>query len=228
MTMQQTPATDIYNQQVFDLLAHNLTKIVEVGTGSGALCKAYKLVNPGIQYIGVEIDQAYSDLSKRYCDRVYLENFESPSAELMSEIGSAQALIFSDVLEHMYDPWKCLRHLSQTVSDDCLVIASIPNIQHWSIQVRLLNGDFEYASTGLLDQTHIRFFTRKTMETLFEKNGFKIQSMTPRIFDFPNQDVYLKWISDNAVKVNLDPTMAMNDAAVFQFVIGAQKQTTME
>ena len=221
--MQQTPATDIYNQQVFDLLSPDLTTILEIGTGSGALCQAYKNINPTVQYIGVEIDQDYADLSQRYCDRVYLENFEKPSNELKSEIGNAQAIIFSDVLEHMYDPWLCLRHLSSQVSSDCKIIASIPNIQHWSIQIRLLNGDFEYASTGLLDQTHIRFFTRKTMQTLFEKNGFKILSMTPRIFDFPNQQAYLSLISETAVKVNANPAVAVNDAAAFQYVICANK-----
>ena len=91
--MQQTPATDIYNQQVFDLLPPDLTTILEIGTGSGALCKAYKNINPTVQYIGVEIDQAYADLSQRYCDRVYLENFEKPSNELISEIGNAQAIM---------------------------------------------------------------------------------------------------------------------------------------
>jgi ubiquinone/menaquinone biosynthesis C-methylase UbiE len=219
--MKQTPATDIFNQTIFDLLPSDLHKVLEVGTGSGALACAYKEINKSVEYVGVEIDDAYKELSLRYCDRIYLENFESPSTDLVNEINDADVLIFSDVLEHMYDPWKVIEFLYANVKLGSRVIASIPNIQHWSIQARLLNGEFEYTETGLLDRTHIRFFTRKTMIQLFENNGFVINSITPRIFDFPNQNIYLEWIKNNANSLGLETDSSVNDAAAFQFVVDA-------
>jgi len=223
--LKQTAATDIFNQTVFDLLPENITKIVEVGTGSGAMAKAYKLINPLVNYIGVEIDPDYKILSERYCNFVYLENFESPSNFLLDELKDTNFIIFSDVLEHMYNPWAVLKSLADYIPSECRVLASIPNVQHWSIQANLLNGGFEYTNSGLLDRTHIRFFTRKTIISLFEENGFSIQKIIPRIFDFPDQAIYLDYIKKCATIMNNNPTEAINDAAAFQLVVDAKKNT---
>lgn len=223
--MKQTPATDLFNQTIFDILPNDTKKILEIGTGSGAMANAYKQINSDVNYVGVEIDPEYQALSERYCDTVYLENFESPSDALLHEVDDADFIIFSDVLEHMYNPWKVLKNLSERISENCRILASIPNIQHWSIQMRLLNGDFEYADSGLLDRTHVRFFTRKTMTQLFINSGFSINQITPRIFNFPNQDAHLNLIRKNAELLNINFEEAVIDAASFQLVIDAKIQT---
>jgi 2-polyprenyl-3-methyl-5-hydroxy-6-metoxy-1,4-benzoquinol methylase len=222
--VKQTPATDEFNQNIFDLLRDDALKILEIGTGSGAMANAYKMKNSSVKYIGVEIFPEYKTLSERYCDKVYLEDFESPSKALIDETYDADFIIFADVLEHMINPWKVLQLLASRIPDHCRVIASIPNIQHWSIQMRLMSGDFRYADSGLLDRTHLRFFTRKTILTLFLENGFSINQIIPRIFDFPNQDTYLNLVRNNARTLELDEQEAVLDAASFQFVIDAQKQ----
>lgn len=221
--MKQTPATDLFNQTIFDILPNDTKKILEIGTGSGAMANAYKQINSDVNYVGVEIDPEYQALSERYCETVYLENFESPSDALLHEVDDADFIIFSDVLEHMYNPWKVLKNLSERIPEHCRILASIPNIQHWSIQMRLLNGDFEYADSGLLDRTHVRFFTRKTMVQLFTNNGFSINQITPRIFNFPNQDAHLNLIRKNAELLNINVEEAVIDAASFQLVIDAKK-----
>lgn len=219
--MNQTPPTDIYNQTVFEAIPKGLKKIIEIGTGSGVLAKAYKEENPETNYVGVEIDDGCADLSRRYCDAVYLENFENPSQDLLDELEDSDLVIFSDVLEHMYNPWKVLSKLSKLLPSYSSVIASIPNSQHWSFQKALLAGNLNYTDTGLLDRTHIRFFTRKTMEELFTESGFSISAIEPRIFDFPNQNEHLKWIQDSASLFNLNVQESILDAATFQFVITA-------
>jgi len=220
--MQQTPATNIFNQTVLEEIPHGLNKIIEIGTGSGALTNAYKKVNPNTIYIGVEIDSSYADLSRRYCDKVYVENFENPSDALLNEFKNADLVIFSDVLEHMYDPWMVLDRISKILPQYGAVIASIPNVQHWSLQKEIMSGNFNYANSGLLDRTHIRFFTRKTMRSLFTESGFSISKITPRIFDFPGQNEHLEWIRNSAVNLNLDIQESVFDAAAFQFVITAK------
>lgn len=219
--MNQTPATDIFNQTVYDAIPKGLKKIIEIGTGSGALARAYKSINPDTFYIGVEIDPDYSKLSARYCDSIYLEDFEKPSRELLNQLHDCDLVIFSDVLEHMYNPWKVIEVLSKSLPMHGSVIASIPNVQHWSIQKSLLLGEFNYTESGLLDKTHIRFFTKKTMQKLFIDNGFFISEMTPRIFDFPSQNEHLEWIKNSAVKFQLNTQDTLLDAATFQFVITA-------
>ena len=222
--MKQTPATDLFNQTIFDLLPSNAKKILEIGTGSGAMANAYKKINPSVNYVGVEIDTEYKKLSERFCDTVYLENFETASDALLLEAIDADFIIFSDVLEHMYNPWKVLEILSNSIPEECRVLASIPNIQHWSIQMRLLNGDFDYADSGFLDRTHLRFFTRKTMIELFTKNGFLINQIQRRIFNFPNQESHLSLIRKNAEFMNINIEEAVIDAASFQLVIDAKRK----
>ncbi len=219
--MNQTPPTDIYNQTVFEAIPKGLKKIIEIGTGSGALAKAYKELSSDTKYIGVEIDDSYADLSRRYCDKVYLENFENPSQDLLNELEGSDLVIFSDVLEHMYNPWKVISRLSELLPKHGSIVASIPNTQHWSFQKALLAGNLNYADSGLLDRTHIRFFTKKTMEELFTQNGFLISSIEPRIFDFPNQNEHLKWIQNSASLLNLNIQESILNAAAFQFVLTA-------
>ena len=168
--MKQTAPTDIYNQQLFDIIPETLQSIIEIGSGSGVLAKAIKHRSPGTQYIGVELDPEYAILSSRYCDVVLTDNIETPSDDLKKYIQTTSALIFSDVLEHLYNPWQTLKFLRSEISSTCSIYASIPNIQHWSIIFGLISGNFDYADSGLLDRTHIRFFTKKTIVSIIYFN----------------------------------------------------------
>jgi len=219
--MKQTNPTDTYNQNLFDIIPNSLSSIIEIGSGSGALAKAIKLRSPTTNYIGVEIDNEYSNLSSRYCDSVFTENIENPSHDLILNIQNTSAIIFSDVLEHLYDPWKTLKFLRSEVKDECSIFASIPNIQHWSIIFGLISGNFNYTESGLLDKTHLRFFTKSTIISLFTDCGFKIQSISPRIFNFPSQDIYLNYIKEISEKLKLDISNTLINTAAFQYTIHA-------
>lgn len=101
-------------------------------------------------------------------DREFLELFPS------------DCWIFADVLEHLYDPWQVLRRIRSQLAESGQVIACIPNAQHWGVQARLNAGLFRYEDMGLMDRTHIRWFTRTTMIDLFQSTGFKIVEGMPR------------------------------------------------
>ncbi|MBI1756927.1 MAG: methyltransferase domain-containing protein, partial [Fimbriimonas ginsengisoli] len=73
-------------------------------------------------------------------------------------------VIFGDTLEHLKEPEALLRRLRRHVKRDGLLIANVPNIAHWSVIVELLQGRFPYAEAGLLDRTHLRFFTPESVE----------------------------------------------------------------
>jgi len=219
--MKQTAPTDIYNQQLFDIIPDTLQSIIEIGSGSGVLAKAIKHRSPATQYIGVEIDPEYAILSSRYCDLVFTGNIETPTGELRNYIKTTSALIFSDVLEHLYNPWQTLKFLRSEISNECSIYASIPNIQHWSIIFGLISGNFDYAESGLLDKTHIRFFTKKTIISLFADCGYEIKSISPRIFNFPEQDKYLSLLKDISQKLQIDTSSAVVDSAAFQYTVHA-------
>lgn len=220
--MKQTPATEIYNAHVYDLVPASASKILEVGTGSGSLAAAIKKRNPTVEYVGVEISPEYVDLSRDRCDRVYLDNFEKPRYPLMQEIAKADCIVFSDVLEHFIDPWGVLEMLKAMMQPSACIVASIPNIQHWSIQLRLNRGDWRYSESGLLDKTHLRFFTRETIVELFQTTGFNIEHIAPRIFNFPNQAQALDIISKITQLIGGNEETSRSDAAAFQFVVVAK------
>ncbi len=216
-----TPATDIYNEDVLRSVPAHAQKILEVGTGSGTLAREIRKKIPHVAYVGVEISEEYAERGQAYCDRMYVENFESASGELLRELQNVDVLIFADVLEHFVNPWAVLKRVHGWMRPGSQIIACIPNVQHWSVQYRILMGDFRYADTGLLDRTHLRFFTRQTMVELFESTGYVVESVAPRIFDFPGQAAMLQHISTTAQLHGLDPQPCVQDAAAFQFVITA-------
>ncbi len=220
--MKQTPATDLFNAQVFECIPVSATKILEIGTGSGSLAAAVTQRNAAADYVGVEISPEYVELSRKRCDRVYLDNFEKPDYKLVQEIADKDCIVFSDVLEHFVDPWRVLEMLKSTMKPKARIIASIPNVQHWSIQVRLNRGDWRYAESGLLDKTHVRFFTRETILELFETTGFRVIHLEPRIFNFPNQELALDVIAKFTHLLGGNEQTARSDAAAFQFTVVAE------
>ena len=219
--MKQTAPTDIYNQQLFDLIPDTLESIIEIGSGSGVLAQAIKHRTPATQYLGVEIDPEYAKLSSRYCDMVFTDNIEKPSEELIKHIQSTSAIVFSDVLEHLYNPWQTLKFLRSQISNECAIYVSIPNIQHWSIIFGLISGNFNYTDSGLLDRTHIRFFTKNTIISMFNDCGFEVKSISPRIFNFPEQDKYLSLIKEVSEKLQIDKSTAVINSAAFQYTVHA-------
>ena len=102
--------------------------------------------------------------------------------------------------------------------------ACIPNAQHWSVQARLCLGQFIYEESGLLDRTHLRWFTPSTMVALFEENGFRIISSQPRIFPHPAEPVVLEQIRAFASRLGGDPEQAVRDARPLQLVIRAERR----
>src|SRR5204863_1150032 len=89
-------------------------------------------------------------------------------------------LVCGDVLEHMADPWGVLARLSRWVRDGGQVLACIPNVQHYSVLVDLLRGRWEYREEGLLDRTHLRFFTFAGVQDLFTRAGLHVFEVVPR------------------------------------------------
>ncbi len=93
--------------------------------------------------------------------------------------------MFGDVLEHLRDPWQVSRSVRAMLGSEGCVLACIPNAQHWSVELRLNRGELRSAEAGLLDRTHLRWFTRKTIIELFEGAGLRIEACAPRIMPHP-------------------------------------------
>jgi SAM-dependent methyltransferase len=226
-TLQQTPAHDRPNPDLLAIMPVG-KHVVEVGCSHGALARAYKEISPDSHYIGVEIDSTYAEKARAYCNDVLVGDIE-----MLTRADDSQVLInqncwvFGDTLEHLRDPWQVLRFARNTLKDDGCICACIPNMQHWSIQLKLNTGQIRYTESGLLDRTHLRWFTRLTILALFENCGFRVELLKPRIFAHPQMEQACQLIGAFAKQIGNDPNQAIRDAMPLQYVIRALPGPTL-
>jgi 2-polyprenyl-3-methyl-5-hydroxy-6-metoxy-1,4-benzoquinol methylase len=219
--MQQTPVHDSHNPDLLRLIPTKSKKIIEIGCSSGALAREFKKQSPTVHWVGMDIDPDYVELAKRYCDQTLVGNIELKDEQFYREYADCDCWIFGDTLEHLKDPWAVLGHIRKVIPAHGVVTACIPNAQHWSLIVRLAVGDFRYEDDGLLDKTHLRWFTRQTMIELFDSQGFTIAEGGPRIFDEPNRERFLPLIAEIAKSCGANPEVTVNDALPLQYVVRA-------
>ena len=218
--MKQTPINNVYNADVLHLMRPDYGRVIEIGSSSGALAQAYRGINPHARYTGIEIDPDYAEASKLHCTDVLIGNIEKFPPETLAELADGDCWIFADVLEHLYDPWKMLKNIRNGASGNVEVIACIPNAQNWALQACMNGGNFVYQDSGLLDRTHIRWFTRITIINLFEAAGFRIEAMTARHAQTPSPEV-LGAVRSMAQAVGNNPDLAEQDCLAFQYVLRA-------
>jgi 2-polyprenyl-3-methyl-5-hydroxy-6-metoxy-1,4-benzoquinol methylase len=150
-------------------------RVLDVGCASGYL--AARLAARGCTVTGVELDEAAAAAAAAHCERVITGDIESP--ETRGAIpGGFDVVLLGDVLEHLVDPWEALAFVRSLLAPGGVVVTSIPNVAAWTVRLSLLRGSFEYTDMGLLDRTHLRFFTRATAHELVRRAGYEIERET--------------------------------------------------
>lgn len=165
---------------------HSLTKIIErvsknakvleFGPAKGILTK-YLKEELNCKVTCVEIDEELAKLASPFSEKMIVADIDK--LDFLASFGKEKfdIIIFADVLEHLYDPWRIIREAKNYLQDEGKIIASIPNIAHASVILSLLEDEFHYNPSGLLDKTHIRFFTKKSIYNFFESNGYFIEGI---------------------------------------------------
>jgi len=222
--MEQTPIHEMHNHDLLSFIPVGATRIVEVGCSSGALAREYKKSLPGCHYFGIEIDSEYAAMARRFCDQVEAFDIEEVNQDFWSSVVDRDCWVFGDTLEHLRNPWLILKRVYESLQPGGVVVACIPNAQHWSLQVRLNMGDFRYEPNGLLDKTHLRWFTRQTIVEMFHGAGFVIEQGLPRIFNEPLRERYLPIIREMANISGVDSDVAVTDSLPLQYVVRAVKE----
>jgi 2-polyprenyl-3-methyl-5-hydroxy-6-metoxy-1,4-benzoquinol methylase len=128
----------------------------------------------GCSVVAVELSTDAAELARPYCERLIVGDADTMDMDAEFRGERFDAVLFADVLEHLRDPGRVLLRVRPLLADGGAVIASIPNVAHGSVRLALLNGQFRYTPTGLLDNTHLRFFTRDSVRDLFEAAGYHI------------------------------------------------------
>lgn len=192
-------------------------RVLDVGCATGYLAQA--LVERGCTVSGVELDEAAAEGARPHLERLVLGDLET--MDLAEAFGDDRfdVVVFGDVLEHLRDPLPVLRQAKALLADRGSVVASIPNIAHGSVRLALLAGRFDYQDLGLLDSTHVRFFTRSSVEDLFREAGMvpiDVRRTTAGFFDTPVPVSEAEFAPEVVDAVRADP-----ESATYQFVLRA-------
>lgn len=217
--MKQTPAHLVVNQELLSLIPDDAQRVVEIGCMLGAMAQSYRATHPAAEYVGVDIDPDYARAAAQHCTRALAGDIEQLAPEVFDSLFPSDCWIFGDCLEHLRDPWALLRRIRERISPQGCLLTCIPNAQHWTVQWRLASGQFRYEDNGLMDRTHIRWFTRITMLEMFQAAGWAVeQGLTRNLPYTPLQDGVLAGIRAMAQASGMDPELAVQDAQPFQYV----------
>ena len=166
-----------FNPALLEVLAHPPRQLLDIGCSSGLLGQAVKSRNPACRTIGIEPNEATAKLATQNLDQVLCGKFEDFNLESEGiAFGSVDTVVAADVLEHMYDPWHVMTGLKPYLSKDAQIILSIPNTRHLGLMKALTDdGQWSYAEKGLLDITHIRFFTLREIGIFLTQTGYRLE-----------------------------------------------------
>lgn len=208
------------NPDLLERIPLNAQTVVEVGCGTGALGAAYKQRNPQVHYIGVEAMSEPASEASKVLDQVIVGNAEDPLL-FSASLADVDCLVYGDVLEHLVNPWDCLRRHLELLSEDGLVLACIPNVQHWSVIANLLQGQWPLEDQGLFDRTHLRWFTKASIVEGFQRLGLHVCELKPRVFKLDQTRAFLQKLAPALANFGLDQQKVLNGIAPLQYVISA-------
>jgi len=149
------------------------SRVLDVGCGTGSVSRIIANTR-NAKIIGIEPDSCRAAAARARGLEVHGQLFTSAVLEMLEPF---DVVVFADVLEHVADPGNFLQLAHRALLPNGRVIASVPNVAHWSVRVDLLRGRFDYQPFGIRDATHLRWFTAKTIRLLFESSGLRLVSL---------------------------------------------------
>ncbi len=208
------PAPDSSHSLILGLVPPN-TRVLEFGCATGYM-SAELSSRLGCTITGVEVSEEAAEEARRHCARVIVGDAER--LDLDSVLGEERfdVILFADVLEHLREPQSLLAGVRRFLSPAGNVIASIPNVAHGSVRVALLQGEWRYRPVGLLDDTHLRFYTRDGVRDLFEGSGYVVTQWVRRRHSIEGTEMGVRVPPDLGDYLARDP-----EVMTFQFIVRA-------
>jgi 2-polyprenyl-3-methyl-5-hydroxy-6-metoxy-1,4-benzoquinol methylase len=197
-------------------------RILDVGCGAGALSSALKR-SGATSVAGIELDPAAAGVAREVVD-VLVEGsvLEAP---LPFKEGEFDYLVFADVLEHLPDPDRALERLLPFLASEGHVVISVPNMRFYTVLIRLMSGRWEYTDSGVRDRTHLRVFTRYSLERMLARHGLELETLRRnfRLFEDQSQISRVGALATRLVKASIGPWFCP-DLLAYQYVALARKR----
>ncbi|MBL8145881.1 MAG: methyltransferase domain-containing protein [Anaerolineae bacterium] len=152
------------------------SQVLELGCATGYL-SGYMERALGCRVTGLEFDPASAEIARSRASEIYIADLDAPNAlEPASTSAPYDVLFAAAVLEHLKDAPGLLHAVRPLLKTDARVIVSLPNVAHWSVRWALLRGRFNYTDYGIMDRTHLHFYTARTGHALLEGNGYHVEA----------------------------------------------------
>lgn len=209
--------------KVFQLVKPE-SKVLDVGCSSGNFGKV--LINrKNCAVDGIELDESDATEARKKLRQVWVLNIETDDLKKLGK-NKYDVIYFGDVIEHLVHPSTTLKRIKPLLNNGGRVLFSIPNMGHIAVRLDLLSGDLDYTETGLIDKTHLHFYTQKEIFRVFEEAGYRIEKMDFVRKDYPKA-LIAKTLKGQGLKPNdkFYKNMAKTDASAFQFVGSAAVST---
>ena len=194
--------------------AETALRVLELGCACGATLLEIKNRYPNAELYGIELNVGAVAIGRQFAD------IRPMDAELPLDYPEQffDYVITADILEHLVDPWRVVANIRPHLKETGTMIASIPNIMHVSVLRDLLNGRFQYQDAGILDRTHLRFFTLSEIDALFAGAGYGPRSYTATTVPLTDADLALV----DALK-GLSTTDTSDQFRVYQYLVKAAR-----
>ena len=225
MTIDQEPSRplpayyDGLNEKLLSAIPSR-RKVLELGCAGGRLGAAYKQAHPETTWVGVDLDRDALVYAAQRLDAVHHMNLDT---DPIQSLGSGfDCIVFGDLIEHVKSPERLLQALSGISTEDAMLICCVPNMGHISVLERMLLGDLSYEAAGLLDRTHLRFFSPPALcKNLLDAGWLPTQHDTIAV-QHPNLAL-LKALLDAAVAIHVPRKTALLSLITYQVVVRCSK-----
>ena len=190
--------------------------VLEIGCDCGATLLEIKNRYPKAKVFGTEINKQSASFAEHFA-QITINNIEDEN--LPFDKGTFDYIIFGDVLEHLHNPLETIKYCKDYLRQDGCIIASIPNIMHISVIANLLKGNFTYTEVGLLDKTHIHFFTCNEIIRLFDEAGFEICNLGSTVYEVSDEQ---NQVIDKLLSIDSSADRFMYET--FQYIVKARNR----
>jgi SAM-dependent methyltransferase len=212
---------DNLNEGLLESIPPEAGLVLEIGCGAGRLGMEYKKRNPAGLYYGVEIDAPAAAVAATRLDMALCGSIETLDFSFLA--GKLDCVVYGDVLEHLIDPWSVVKKHAALLAPSGKIVACIPNGQHWTILAGLMAGQWTYQENGLMDRTHLRFFTLQSISSMFEGAGLAIEKVIGRTVESDRAAPFFETLGPALKGLGVDPQTFRQQANVFQYLVTASR-----
>lgn len=162
--------------EMLSFIPTGINRLLDVGCATGAFAETVRAAQPALEVWGIEADPVAIRLARPRMSSLVVGHFPDVSKDL--PVGYFDCIVFNDVLEHMVEPALALAAAVELLAPGGCIVASIPNVRHVTVLAQLIGrGEFRYTDWGIMDRTHLRFFTRRSILRMFAEGGWEVEKI---------------------------------------------------